>query len=178
MPLRFAGQYADEEVGLFYNYYRFYDPNMGRYIENDPIGLNSNYNHPMIKISINMKVIQIEYNPNLNHLYNYVNQNPLSLKDSYGLASEGNHRLQPEEVEKIKKQLADPKLDKKTRNKLKQKLKRHEKATGQRHSRQSKDKIKRCLTWISPAIAEAFYPSPERACDIYQDKHPMCEYLR
>ncbi len=44
MPLRMAGQYADDEVGLFYNYYRFYDPNMGRYVENDPIGLEGGLN--------------------------------------------------------------------------------------------------------------------------------------
>ncbi len=44
MPLRMAGQYADDELGLFYNYYRFYDPNMGRYIENDPIGLEGGLN--------------------------------------------------------------------------------------------------------------------------------------
>lgn len=39
MPLRFAGQYSDDEVGLFYNYFRFYNPETGRYVENDPIGL-------------------------------------------------------------------------------------------------------------------------------------------
>ncbi len=38
-PLRFPGQYADEETGLFYNRYRFYDPAVGLYISPDPIGL-------------------------------------------------------------------------------------------------------------------------------------------
>jgi RHS repeat-associated protein len=37
--LRFPGQYADQETGLHYNYYRNYDPQTGRYIESDPIGL-------------------------------------------------------------------------------------------------------------------------------------------
>ena len=37
--LRFPGQYFDEETGLHYNYYRHYDPETGRYIESDPIGL-------------------------------------------------------------------------------------------------------------------------------------------
>ncbi|MEZ4293376.1 MAG: RHS repeat-associated core domain-containing protein [Polyangiaceae bacterium] len=36
-PLRFEGQYADEETGLSYNYSRYYDPELGRYISPDPI---------------------------------------------------------------------------------------------------------------------------------------------
>ena len=39
MPLRFPGQYADGDNGFSYNYYRDYDPALGRYIESDPIGL-------------------------------------------------------------------------------------------------------------------------------------------
>jgi RHS repeat-associated protein len=38
-PLRFAGQYEDEETGLFYNRHRFYDPDIGRYLTPDPLGL-------------------------------------------------------------------------------------------------------------------------------------------
>ncbi|WP_268810530.1 RHS repeat domain-containing protein [Variovorax sp. Root434] len=37
--LRYPGQYADEESGLFYNYFRSYDPKTGRYPQSDPIGL-------------------------------------------------------------------------------------------------------------------------------------------
>ncbi|MFZ5569766.1 MAG: RHS repeat domain-containing protein [Thermodesulfobacteriota bacterium] len=36
--LRFPGQYFDQETGLYYNWYRFYDPTIGRYIKKDPIG--------------------------------------------------------------------------------------------------------------------------------------------
>lgn len=39
MPLRFPGQVYDQESGLFYNNMRDYDPNLGRYIQSDPIGL-------------------------------------------------------------------------------------------------------------------------------------------
>lgn len=35
--LRFPGQYYDAETGLNYNYFRDYDPAIGRYIESDPI---------------------------------------------------------------------------------------------------------------------------------------------
>ncbi len=37
--LRFPGQYYDAETGLHYNYFRDYDPSIGRYVESDPIGL-------------------------------------------------------------------------------------------------------------------------------------------
>ncbi|MGR5150088.1 RHS repeat domain-containing protein, partial [Photobacterium alginatilyticum] len=38
-PLRFQGQYFDEESGLHYNRFRYYDPETGRFIHQDPIGL-------------------------------------------------------------------------------------------------------------------------------------------
>ncbi|MDT8910134.1 RHS repeat-associated core domain-containing protein [Amycolatopsis sp. PS_44_ISF1] len=38
-PLRFPGQYADEETGLHYNVFRYYDPATGRYLSQDPLGL-------------------------------------------------------------------------------------------------------------------------------------------
>nr|WP_277422033.1 RHS repeat-associated core domain-containing protein [Citrobacter portucalensis] len=37
--LRFAGQYLDRETGLHYNTFRYYAPDMGRFITPDPIGL-------------------------------------------------------------------------------------------------------------------------------------------
>ena len=38
-PLRFPGQYHDEETGLHYNGYRYYSPVFGRYISPDPAGV-------------------------------------------------------------------------------------------------------------------------------------------
>nr|WP_052170363.1 glycohydrolase toxin TNT-related protein [Massilia sp. JS1662] len=38
-PIRFQGQYFDEETGLHYNRHRYYDPHAGRFISRDPIGL-------------------------------------------------------------------------------------------------------------------------------------------
>ena len=38
-PLRFPGQWADEETGLYYNRHRHYDPLVGQYASPDPIGL-------------------------------------------------------------------------------------------------------------------------------------------
>ncbi|MCA8054017.1 RHS repeat-associated core domain-containing protein [Burkholderia cepacia] len=37
--LRFQGQYLDRETGLHYNTFRYYDPDIGRFINQDPIGL-------------------------------------------------------------------------------------------------------------------------------------------
>ena len=43
-PIRFQGQYHDDETGLHYNRYRYYDPSLGRFVGQDPIsyagGLN------------------------------------------------------------------------------------------------------------------------------------------
>ncbi|CRG52611.1 Rhs family protein [Yersinia wautersii] len=43
-PLRYAGQYHDEETGLHYNTFRYYDPKIGRFTTQDPIGLAGGMN--------------------------------------------------------------------------------------------------------------------------------------
>jgi len=40
LNLRFPGQTYDVETGRHYNYWRDYDPETGRYVESDPVGLN------------------------------------------------------------------------------------------------------------------------------------------
>src|SRR4030095_2024108 len=44
LPLRLPGQYFDRETNLHYNYFRDYDPGIGRYAESDPIGLVAGLN--------------------------------------------------------------------------------------------------------------------------------------
>ncbi|GGW58609.1 putative T7SS-secreted protein [Streptomyces xantholiticus] len=38
-PLRFSGQYFDPESGLHYNYFRYYEPQSGQYMSQDPLGI-------------------------------------------------------------------------------------------------------------------------------------------
>lgn len=42
--LRFPGQYFDHETGLHYNWFRFYEPDVGRYLKIDPLGLADGVN--------------------------------------------------------------------------------------------------------------------------------------
>ncbi|MEU9013859.1 RHS repeat-associated core domain-containing protein [Streptomyces sp. NPDC048479] len=44
-PLRFPGPYADREVGLNHNHFRYYDPETARYISPVPLGLEPADNH-------------------------------------------------------------------------------------------------------------------------------------
>jgi RHS repeat-associated protein len=59
--LRFPGQVEDAETGLYYNWHRYYDPELGRYVTADPIGLVGGMN-----------------------LYAYVGGDPVNLRDSSG----------------------------------------------------------------------------------------------
>jgi RHS repeat-associated protein len=42
-PIRFQGQYFDEDTGLHYNRHRYYDPYSGRFLSKDPIGLGGGF---------------------------------------------------------------------------------------------------------------------------------------
>lgn len=66
LNLRFPGQYFDGETGLHYNYFRDYDPEVGRYVQSDPIGLEGGMN-----------------------VFSYVSASPLRYKDPKGLKAYG-----------------------------------------------------------------------------------------
>jgi RHS repeat-associated protein len=61
--LRFPGQYFDQETGFHYNWNRYYDPNTGRYITEDPVGFEG---HDV-------------------NFYVYVGNNPTDITDPSGL---------------------------------------------------------------------------------------------
>ena len=43
-PFRLQNQYCDEETGLHYNFLRYYEPDAGRFVNQDPIGLEGGSN--------------------------------------------------------------------------------------------------------------------------------------
>ena len=43
-PLRLQNQYCDEEMRLHYNFFRYYEPDAGRFVNQDPIGLWGGFN--------------------------------------------------------------------------------------------------------------------------------------
>ncbi len=77
-PFRFPGQYYDQETGLHYNYYRYYDPTTGRYVTPDPIGLAAGINlwpyvesNPLLYIDPFGDQNRIPFPGNLSALYYY-----------------------------------------------------------------------------------------------------------
>lgn len=61
-PFRLQNQYADRETGLHYNFFRYYEPDVGRFVNQDPIGLLGGEN-------------LYEFSPNINSWFD-----PLVLK--------------------------------------------------------------------------------------------------
>lgn len=57
LPLRLPGQRYDQETGLHYNYYRDYNPSLGRYGESDPIGLRGGINTYAYVWSIPLRLV-------------------------------------------------------------------------------------------------------------------------
>jgi len=55
-PIRFQGQWHDEESGLYYNRHRYYDPQQGRYISQDPIGLRGGVNMYQYSVAPSIEV--------------------------------------------------------------------------------------------------------------------------
>ena len=43
-PFRLQNQYCDTETGLHYNFFRYYEPDAGRFVNQDPIGLEGGFN--------------------------------------------------------------------------------------------------------------------------------------
>ena len=44
LPFRLQNQDADRETGLHYNFFSYYDPDAGRFVNQDPIGLEGGFN--------------------------------------------------------------------------------------------------------------------------------------
>ncbi len=59
IPFRFQGQYLDSETDLYYNRFRYYSPETGSYISQDPIGLNSRVYNLYSYVSDSNSIIDI-----------------------------------------------------------------------------------------------------------------------
>ena len=72
-----------------YNYFRDYDPSTGRYVQSDPIGILMDFSDPQRKMAALMGISVRENNDfgYLNHIYNYVDSNPIIKIDPTGEAS-------------------------------------------------------------------------------------------
>jgi RHS repeat-associated protein len=82
-PLRFPGQWADDNTGLRYNYFRDYDPGTGRYIETDPIDLRAGPNP-----------------------YVYAGNSPTKWIDPFGLCKEDDCKKLEQKIDKVRNELA------------------------------------------------------------------------
>ena len=51
-PFRLQNQYADRETGLHYNFFRYYEPDAGRFVNQDPIGLRGGANLYFLAINV------------------------------------------------------------------------------------------------------------------------------
>jgi len=98
--LRFPGQYFDTETGLHYNFHRYYDPALGRYITEDPIrdGLNW-YAYAGSNPGNNI-------DPEGLATYLYLIGQPLSPEQKAGMSLAGKSR-QIAEIENINGEIAD-----------------------------------------------------------------------
>ena len=72
--LRFQGQYFDVETGLHYNRFRYYDPDVGRFVSQDPIGLRGATNfyiyalNPTEWIDVLVLNPRCRYDPDMSYL--------------------------------------------------------------------------------------------------------------
>ena len=104
--LRFPGQYADSETGLYYNMNRYYNPATGRYMEPDPFNVASisiyllqeanDIVRQYVPVSLRVYIDQIKVSqnsfplsgllwfPSLQNSYSYAINNPVGWIDPWG----------------------------------------------------------------------------------------------
>ena len=71
-PLRFAGQYHDEETDLNENHHRYYEPLTGRYLEPEPLFVGPAYGQGLANQGV------------VGGVYSYAGANPIDLTDQTG----------------------------------------------------------------------------------------------
>ena len=100
--LRFQGQYFDHESGLHYNRFRYYDPQTGRFVHQDPIGLESdelNYRYALNPLDSTDPLGLIRVTGRTRSGINRVSR---QWRDQHGPAVNRRHHLIPQEMLKNK----------------------------------------------------------------------------
>ncbi len=161
--LRFPGQFADGETGFNYNYFRTYDPSIGRYTQSDPIGLQGGLN-----------------------TYAYVGGNPLNYIDMFGLERGKRNVRDTGLADLTDEEVSARARDKSVSKAERRRAQREEKARKQRNkqkrdsgkSRKGDPFLRSCLNFLGlRGVAELLYPSPERACDIHNNEPQVCDLI-
>ncbi len=78
LNIRYPGQYYDFEVGLVQNWWRTYEPRIGRYVSADPIGLDGGWNR-----------------------FGYANQDGINLSDRMGLATRSDIAIATDVIKQL-----------------------------------------------------------------------------
>jgi hypothetical protein len=93
--VRFPGQYFNDETGLHYNYYRYYDPKTGRYLRPDILDVS----HVVLHLNQDLKELEQKLrqfvfrsfidsfvsDPQNIEQYSYSFNNPVNFVDTFGL---------------------------------------------------------------------------------------------
>jgi RHS repeat-associated protein len=79
-PFRFSSEYFDDESGLVYYNFRYYSPELGKWMSRDPIE-EEGFSTSFYKRSM----ILVEYEKEVECVYSYVRHSPISKIDLLGL---------------------------------------------------------------------------------------------
>jgi RHS repeat-associated protein len=109
---RFPGQYYDEETGLHYNYFRDYKPEIGRYVEADPIlqpmiNLETT-NSGCVKTTLSWRIPGFISKPQNLQPYVYVKNNSVNYIDPLGLLLGGENAAFRQEEKCERKEKCPP----------------------------------------------------------------------
>jgi len=147
--LRFPGQYYDSESGLHYNYFRDYDPETGRYVKSDPIGLDGGLN-----------------------TYGYVEGNPVNYSDFFGLAKGGRQNQSDSGLANLSdEEISQRARDKSLSGEERRRCQKEEKARGERNRNKRRNNSGKLRSITGPQI------HIELACSVGAAPCELCEAL-